>query len=41
MCPLTPPTTNGEVESFEGDIYYQIQSPVVGVSITGLSVAGD
>ena len=32
---------NGEVESFEGDIYYQIQSPVVGVSITSVSVAGD
>jgi surface antigen len=32
---------NGSVYSFDGDIYYQLQAPVTGVSVTSVSVAGN
>jgi len=32
---------NGSVHGFNGDISYQVQAPVAGVSITSVSVAGD
>jgi hypothetical protein len=32
---------NGSVYSFDGDIYYQLQAPVAGVSVTSVSVAGN
>jgi surface antigen len=47
---MYPPTTangvlwgeaNGSVDGFEGDIYYQLQAPVAGVSVTSVSVAGN
>ena len=47
---IYPPTTangilwgeaNGSVDGFEGDIYYQLQAPAAGVSVTSVSVAGN
>jgi surface antigen len=32
---------NGSVYSFDGDIYYQLQAPVAGISVTSVSVAGN
>jgi surface antigen len=32
---------NGSAYSFDGDIYYQLQAPVAGVSVTSVSVAGN
>jgi surface antigen len=47
---LYPPTSangvlwgeaNGSVNGFEGDIYYQLQAPAAGISVTSVSVAGN
>jgi surface antigen len=47
---LYPPSTsngllwgeaNGSVTSLDGDIYYEFQAPVAGVSVTSVSVAGN
>ena len=32
---------NGSAYSLDGDIYYQLQAPVAGVSVTSVSVAGN
>jgi surface antigen len=32
---------NGSVYSFDGDIYYQLQAPGAGISVTSVSVAGN